>query len=188
MKKKIAITTSFVLISALYLFAGGPYKITKIRPNQKILIGKKWCGLGDLFYETQVVHWDSKLAQQAFEADDVNNPSKTISMSKERVRKQSSSDISYKNLCGLIGKGDDDYKMLWPDDSMKIVVTADTSYVYKLHIEGMYRYKDLIIQDSLIFIKPEMFDTLSGNVNFDIVRMKGYDIEIIKHEEVELIK
>lgn len=186
--KKIAITISFVLIGVLVLFAGGPYKITKIRPDKKILIGKKWCGLGDVFYETQVVHWDSKLAQQAFEADDVNNPSLTISMSKERVRKQSSSDISYKALCSLIGKGDNDYKMLWPGDSIKIVVKADTSYIYKLHIEGMYRYKDLLLQDSLIFIKPEMFDTLSGSVKFDIVRMKGYDIEIIKNEEVELIK
>lgn len=187
MKKKFIITILYV-VSILTLFAGGPYKITKIRPDKKILIGKKWCGLGDMFYDTQVVHWDPDEPQQAFEADDVNNPSLTISMSKERVRKQSSSDISYKSLCSLIGKGDNDYKMLWPEDSMKITVKADTSCIYKLHIKGMYKYKDLILHDSLIFIKPEMFDTLSGSVKFDIVRIKGYDIEIIKHEEVELIK
>lgn len=188
MKRKIVITISLVLISVLVLFAGGPYKITKIKPNKKILIGKKWCGLGDLFYDTQVVHWDSKLTQQAFEADDINNPSQTICMSKKRVRKQTSSDISYNALCSLIGKGDNDYKMLWHGDSLKIEVKVDSSFIYKLHIEGMYNYKDLILQDSQIFIKPEMFDTLSGSVKFDIVRMKGYDIEIIKHEEIELIR
>ena len=186
--KKIAITILFVIIGVLFLVAAGPYKITKILPDQKILIGKKLCGLGDLFNEEQVVHWDPKLSQQAFEADDINDPSKTIGMSKRRVRKLSSNDISYYEFEGLIAKGNENYKMLWLGDSLQINLQIDSACVYKLHIDGALEYKDLILHDSLVFIKPEMFDTLSGNVKFEIVCVKGFDYEIIKYEEIELLK
>lgn len=188
MKSKLLFVVSFVIIGTLFLFAGGPYKITRILPKQKILIGKKYLGVDDIFYEDQVIHWNPKLVNQAFEADDINNPSKTIAVSKVKTRKKSTVDISYSMLASLISKGDDDIKLLWPEDSMQINIQVDTTCTYKLHIDGSYVYKELLMSDGLLFIKPEAFDTLSGIVKYDIVRIKGYDIEIVKQGEVELIK
>ena len=188
MKSKLFVLASFVILGTLFLFAGGPYKITRILPNQKILIGKKHLGVDDIFYEDQVVHWDPKLVNQAFEADDINDPAKTIAMSKVRTRKESTKDISYSMLASLISKGNDDIKLLWPGDSVQINIQVDTTFTYKLHINGTYDYKELMMSGSSLFIKPEAFDTLSGIVKYDIVRIKGYDIEIVKYGEVELIK
>lgn len=178
----------FVVIGTLFVFPGGPYKITKILPNQKILIGKKYLGVDDIFYEDNVVHWNPKLENQAFEADDINNPSITIAMSKVRTRKKIATDISYRKYAGLISKGNDDVKLLWPGDSLQINIQVDTTFTYKLHIDGTYDYKELTLSDGSLFIKPEAFDSLSGIVKYDIVRMKGYEIEFVKHGEVEIIK
>ena len=85
-------------------------------------------------------------------------------------------------------KGNDDAILLWPGDSLQINIKIDTTFTYKLHIDGTYDYKELTFSDSSLYIKPEAFDTLSGNVKYDIVRIKGYDIETVKNGEVELIK
>ena len=74
------------------------------------------------------------------------------------------------------------------DNSLQINIKIDTTFTYKLHIDGTYDYKELTFSDSSLYIKPEAFDTLSGNVKYDIVRIKGYDIETVKNGEVELIK
>ncbi len=188
MMKRIAIIISIVFVSSLLLFAGGPYKITKMLPDKKILIGTRLCGLGDIFYEDQIVHWDRQLPRQAFEADDVNNPSITIAMSKARVRKKTSKDISYRELCSLVGKGEADYYILWPNDSLIINIPIDTAYKYKLHIEGSYDYKDLQVNDSSIYVKHHLFNDTTGVVRFDIVKTRNWDVENVKRYEIELVK
>ena len=186
--KRIVIIISITFIGSLLLFAGGPYKITKMLPNKKILIGSHWCGVGNIFYEDQIVHWDEQIAQQAFEADDVNKPSVTIAMSKERVRKKTSKDISYRELCGLIGKGEVDYYILWPNDSLRVNIPIDTTYKYKLLIEGSYDYKEIQVTDGKLFVKHNLFSDTTGVVKFDIVKIKNWDIENVKHYEIELVK
>ena len=186
--KRMVIIICTTFIGSFLLFAGGPYKITKILPNKKILIGKNWCGLGNVFYENQIVHWDKQLTQQAFEADDIKNPAVTIAMSKGRVRKKTAKDISYRELCGLIGKGKADYFILWPNDSLKINIPIDTTYKYKLLVEGSYDFKDIRVNDSNIFIKHNLFSDTTGIVKFDIVKLKNWDIEIVKRCEIELVK
>lgn len=191
MKRKSVITFLYFFISALFLFAGGPYRITKIKPNQKILIGKKWCGLDDIFYGSQVVHWDSKLSQQAFEADDVNNPSLTINMSKERVRKQTASDISYEALCSLIGKGEEDFFTLWEGDTLKIKIDIDDTYLYRLRFYDTLKIVNLMASKDQLFIPWDLFEGREGVVKFYIDRKnknERTDIEIIDNFEVELIK
>ena len=188
MTKKIITTLTICFVSTLLLCAGGPYKITKILPNKKILIGKKMCGKGDLFYENQIVHWDKELTRQAFEADDIINPSITIAMSKMRVRSKSSKDISYKELCGLVGKGESDYIILWAGDSLKLNIPIDSTYIYKLHIEGSYDYKDINPVNGRLYLTDSSFNDTTGIVKFEIVKQKNWDIENVKQYTVELIK
>lgn len=186
--KRIAITISLFLIAVLVLFAGGPYKITKILPGQKIRIGNKWCGLDSVFYETQVVHWDRNLPRQAFEANDVNNPSITIGMSKRRTRQK---DISYKDYEGLITKGetDDDSIVLWPGELICIEgIIVDDGYMYSCRVRGMSKEFALFLRNGKVFINSDDFKDISSEIKLEICKtnvIKQWDVRTIKVITVE---
>lgn len=185
-KNKIVIVFVLSLLIDAICFAGTPYKIRNLNPDQKILIGKKWCGKKDIFYLNQKIHWDENLDNQAFEAYDVNNTSTTYVFTKLRANNKDISGDDY--IKSMIGKGVNDRLVFWSNDPLLLPIEIDSTYQYKIRIIDSPDYEDATIINNKIQLEPCMFDSYKGVVKIEIVRIKGDIFEAFYHTEIEIIQ
>lgn len=166
------------------------YKIIKIKPEQSIVIGGHPCNLGDTFSDDDIIEWNSELAVQAFQAVCIEHPSKRIELSKNKVRKMTEQNVSYKTLVGLYSKGEEDFYTLWEGDTIKLSIAIDDTYLYRLRFHDTRERINLEIEDSQLLIPWHLFEGRAGVIKCYIDRRNKNDrtdIEIIDNFEVELI-
>ena len=185
-KKKIVVMFIMSLLIEAVGFAGTPYKIRNLNPNQKILIGKKWCGKKDIFYLNQKIHWDDNLENQAFEAYNVNNTSTTYVFTKLRANKKDISGNDY--IKTMMGKGVNDRLVFWSNDPLSLPIEIDSTYLYKIRISDSPDYEDANIVNNKIQLDPCMFDSYNGVVKIEIVQIKDNIFKTIYYTEIELIQ
>ena len=166
------------------------YRLTKIKPEQSIVIGGRTCNIGDTFNDEEIIEWNSELSIQAFQAVCIEHPSKRIEVSKGKVRKITEQNVSYKTLVGLFSKGEGDYYTLWEGDTLKIDVANDDTYLYRLRYYDTYERINLEVRNNQVLIPWNLLKGRKDVIKCYIDRIDKrdkYDIEIVDSFEVELI-
>ena len=197
-KRRRALFVMFMALIALNANAG-KFKIIKIAPNQKILIGNDSCGVGDTFSDTDKIHWDKNLMNQAIRVVCIQKECKcmyttTMDLSKKQFLNHTGNDVSYNKLISLVSKGDEVQEplILWANDTILLDIVPEEGYQYYCYVKGYHIKESLYVYNNQVCIISNMLLKYSymGKLFIDIIKSKidnPTDTKVIAKKELECV-
>lgn len=175
-------------------------KIVNLAPNQKIQIGNKLCGIGDLFDANDTIYWNEKLENQAIKVickQDCKGFKSPRECSKHENERKSGEYLSVVSLKSLVSQGDDnaDPIILWPGELLLLDgVSPENGYEYYCRVQGYLKKFDVVKKDGTLYVNADDFyniDNVETEITLEIYKNNSSqvgDVSIIKVIDVELTK